>query len=136
MSKILLKNAKIVNENSIFESDVLLDGDFISRIDSDISDANARVIDLEGDLLLPGIIDDQVHFREPGLTHKGTIATESRAAIAGGITTFMEQPNTIPQTTTIEKLEEKFAIAAHASVPVVAFFKFQQLLSLLLLFAL
>lgn len=115
MSKILLKNAKIVNENSIFESDVLLDGDFIARIDSDISDANAKVIDLEGDLLLPGIIDDQVHFREPGLTHKGTIATESRAAIAGGITTFMEQPNTIPQTTTIEKLEEKFAIAAKDS---------------------
>ena len=107
MSRILLKNAKIVNENRIFESDVLLDGDFISRIDSDISDANAQVIDLEGDLLLPGVIDDQVHFREPGLTHKGTIATESRAAIAGGITTFMEQPNTNPQTTTIEKLEEK-----------------------------
>ncbi|WP_421808613.1 dihydroorotase [Flagellimonas sp.] len=112
MSRILLKNAKIVNENRIFESDVLLDGDFIFRIDSDISDANAQVIDLEGDLLLPGVIDDQVHFREPGLTHKGTIATESRAAIAGGITTFMEQPNTNPQTTTIEKLEEKFAMAA------------------------
>lgn len=112
MSRILLKNAKIVNENRIFESDVLLDGDFISRIDSDISDANAQVIDLEGDLLLPGVIDDQVHFREPGLTHKGTIATESRAAIAGGITTFMEQPNTNPQTTTIEKLEEKFAMAS------------------------
>ena len=80
MSRTLLKNAKIVNENRIFESDVLLDGDFISRIDTDISDANAKVIDLEGDLLLPGIIDDQVHFREPGLTHKGTIATESRAA--------------------------------------------------------
>ncbi|NVN17385.1 dihydroorotase [Muricauda sp. HICW] len=115
MSKILLKNAKIVNENSIFESDVLLDRDFISKIDSNISDGNAKVIDLEGDLLLPGVIDDQVHFREPGLTHKGTIATESRAAIAGGITTFMEQPNTIPQTTTIEKLEEKFAIAAKGS---------------------
>jgi len=115
MSKILLKNAKIVNENSIFESDVLVEGDFIARIDTDISDSNAKVIDLEGDLLLPGIIDDQVHFREPGLTHKGTIATESRAAIAGGITTFMEQPNTNPQTTTIKKLEDKFAIAAKDS---------------------
>lgn len=115
MSKILLKNAKIVNENSIFESDVLLEGDFIARIDTDISDPNAKVIDLEGDLLLPGIIDDQVHFREPGLTHKGTIATESRAAIAGGITTYMEQPNTNPQTTTIKKLEDKFAIAANDS---------------------
>lgn len=115
MSKILLKNAKIVNENSIFESDVLLEGDFIARIDTDISNPNAKVIDLEGDLLLPGIIDDQVHFREPGLTHKGTIATESRAAIAGGITTYMEQPNTNPQTTTIQKLEDKFAIAAKDS---------------------
>lgn len=115
MSKILLKNAKIVNENRVFESDVLLDGDFISRIDGDISDAHAKVIDLKGDLLLPGIIDDQVHFREPGLTHKGTISTESRAAIAGGITTYMEQPNTNPQTTTIEKLEEKMAIAAKDS---------------------
>jgi dihydroorotase len=115
MSKILLKNAKVVNENSIFETDVLLDGDFIARIDPNISDANAKVIDLDGDLLLPGVIDDQVHFREPGLTHKGNIATESRAAIAGGITTYMEQPNTNPQTTTIEKLEEKMAIAAKDS---------------------
>nr|WP_298924255.1 dihydroorotase [uncultured Allomuricauda sp.] len=112
MSRILLKNTKIVNENSIFETDVLLDGDFIARIDTDITDDIAKVIDLNGDYLLPGVIDDQVHFREPGLTHKGTIATESRAALAGGITTFMEQPNTNPQTTTIEKLEEKFAIAA------------------------
>ncbi|WP_222981918.1 dihydroorotase [Flagellimonas meishanensis] len=115
MSKTILKNAKVVNENTIFETDLLLDGDYIARIDADISDANAHVIDLKGDLLLPGIIDDQVHFREPGLTHKGTIATESRAAIAGGITTFMEQPNTNPQTTTIAKLEEKFAIAANSS---------------------
>ncbi|WP_420401055.1 dihydroorotase [Flagellimonas sp.] len=115
MSKTLLKNAKVVNENRIFETDILLDGELISRIDPDISDEHARVIDLKGDLLLPGIIDDQVHFREPGLTHKGSIATESRAAVAGGITTFMEQPNTNPQTTTIEKLEEKFAVAAKDS---------------------
>ncbi|TMU55442.1 dihydroorotase [Flagellimonas algicola] len=115
MSKTLLKNAKVVNENQIFETDILLDGALISRIDSDISDEHAQVIDLKGDLLLPGIIDDQVHFREPGLTHKGSISTESKAAIAGGITTFMEQPNTNPQTTTIEKLEEKFAVAAKDS---------------------
>lgn len=115
MSKTLLKNAKVVNENRIIETDVLLEGDFIGRIDADISDANAKVIDFNGDLLLPGVIDDQVHFREPGLTHKGTIATESRVAIAGGITTYMEQPNTNPQTTTIEKLEEKFAIASKDS---------------------
>ena len=115
MSKILLKNATIVNENKVFESDVLIDGEQISRIDRDISSENAKIIDLNGDLLLPGIIDDQVHFREPGLTHKGNIASESRAALAGGITTFMEQPNTNPQTTTIEKLEEKFTIAANSS---------------------
>lgn len=107
-----MKNAKVVNENRTFETDVLLEGDYIARMDADISDANASVVDLNGDVLLPGIIDDQVHFREPGLTHKGTIATESRAAIAGGITTFMEQPNTNPQTTTLEKLEEKFSIAS------------------------
>ena len=115
MSKILLKNATIVNENKVFESDVLIDGEQITRIDRDISSENAKIIDLNGDLLLPGIIDDQVHFREPGLTHKGNIASESRAALAGGITTFMEQPNTNPQTTTIEKLEEKFTIAANSS---------------------
>ena len=112
MPKTIIKNAKAVNENKIFETDVLLDGDFIERLDSDISDTNAKLIDLKGDLLLPGVIDDQVHFREPGLTHKGTIGTESRAALAGGITTFMEQPNTNPQTTTIQKLEEKFSIAS------------------------
>ena len=111
MKKILLKNAKIVNEGKIFESDVLLHNTIIERIDPNISDDTAQVVDLEGKLLMPGIIDDQVHFREPGLTHKGNIATESRAGLAGGITTFMEQPNTTPQTTTIEKLEAKFGIA-------------------------
>ncbi|MBT8301468.1 MAG: dihydroorotase, partial [Maribacter sp.] len=94
MGEILIKNAKIVNANKIFESDILLDNELIVRIDRDISNDNARVIDVDGNYLLPGIIDDQVHFREPGLTHKGDIASESRAAIAGGITSFMEQPNT------------------------------------------
>lgn len=115
MGKILLKNGKVINEGSISEYDVLVEGDYISKIASDISDANARVIDLKGNYILPGIIDDQVHFREPGLTYKGNIATESRAAIGGGITTFMEQPNTNPQTTTIKKLEEKFAMASQSS---------------------
>ncbi len=115
MKKILIKNAKAVNEEKQFETDVLLHGDFIERMDTDISSNTAEVIDFKGNLLLPGIIDDQVHFREPGLTHKGNIETESRAAIAGGITSFMEQPNTNPQTTTIEKLEEKFAMAAPSS---------------------
>ncbi len=115
MGKQLLKNVKLVNENRIAESDVLLENDLIVKVDRDISDANAKVFDLKGNHLLPGIIDDQVHFREPGLTHKGDIASESRAAVAGGITTFMEQPNTNPQTTTIEKLEEKFQMASRSA---------------------
>ncbi|CAM4235056.1 dihydroorotase [Zobellia nedashkovskayae] len=115
MGKVLIKNAKIVNENSTFESDVLLQDDLIVKIAVNISDDTAKVIDIKGKYLLPGVIDDQVHFREPGLTHKGDIASESRAAVAGGITTFMEQPNTIPQTTTIEKLEEKFEMGAKSS---------------------
>lgn len=115
MATLLLKHAQIVNEGKIREGDVLIFGDRIVRIDSDISSASAEVIDCAGKWLLPGIIDDQVHFREPGLTHKGTIASESRAAIAGGITSFMEQPNTQPQTTTIEALEDKFNRAARSS---------------------
>lgn len=114
-TRVLIKNAKIVNENRIYESDVLIEDDLIVKIGGSISDPTAKVIDASGRILLPGVIDDQVHFREPGLTHKGNIASESRAAVAGGITTFMEQPNTIPQTTTIEKLEEKFALAAETS---------------------
>ncbi|EAQ99895.1 dihydroorotase [Maribacter sp. HTCC2170] len=115
MGRVLIKNAKVVNENKIFESDVLLEDELIIKVEKDISDSNAKVINAEGNYLLPGVIDDQVHFREPGLTHKGDIASESRAAIAGGITSFMEQPNTNPQTTTIEKLENKFARAAETS---------------------
>ncbi len=110
MEKILLKNGTIVNEGVQTESDVLIEGERIVKIARDITSENAIIIDVEGLLILPGIIDDQVHFREPGLTHKGNIFSESRAAIAGGITSFMEQPNTIPQTTTIQKLEEKFAM--------------------------
>ena len=115
MGRVLIKNVNIVNENKVFESDILLDGEYIVKIDSAIGDSEAKVIDARGRYLLPGLIDDQVHFREPGLTHKGDIASESRAAIAGGITTYMEQPNTIPQTTTIDKLEEKFVRAAATS---------------------
>ncbi|GMN09846.1 dihydroorotase [Croceitalea sp. MTPC9] len=115
MRRMLIKNAKVVNEGKTFETDILLKDDFIEKIDADISDGNAKTIDVFGNYVLPGIIDDQVHFREPGLTRKGDIESESRAAIAGGITTFMEQPNTNPQTTTIEKLEEKFALASKSS---------------------
>lgn len=115
MGKIVLKNGTIVNEGIVQEKDILIVDDVISKIADDISDADAEVMDVAGMHILPGVIDDQVHFREPGLTHKGTIATESRAALAGGITTFMEQPNTTPQTTTIEKLEEKFATASNSA---------------------
>ena len=114
---VLIKNAKIVNEGEIFEGDILIENEYIKEVSSSISakSADVIVIDAEGNYVLPGAIDDQVHFREPGLTHKANIASESRAAIAGGITSFIEMPNTNPQTTTVEKLEEKFEIAAKTS---------------------
>ncbi len=113
MNTILIKNAKIVNEGQIIDGDILIENDIIKSIDSTISakSADVKVIDAEGNYVLPGAIDDQVHFREPGLTHKATIETESRAAVAGGVTSFIEMPNTNPQTTTVEKLEAKFKIA-------------------------
>ncbi|MBC2837908.1 dihydroorotase [Robiginitalea sp. SC105] len=115
MKKYLLTNARMVNEGKVTEGDLLIHGPYIERIGPQITTGGATIIDLRGAWLLPGLIDDQVHFREPGLTHKGDIASESRAAVAGGITSYMEQPNTIPQTTTIEKLEEKFALGARHS---------------------
>ena len=117
MSTILIRNAKIVNEGTIFEGDVLIENQFIAEIASKISakSSSTKIIDAEGNYLIPGIIDDQVHFREPGLTHKGTIFTESRAAVAGGITSFIEQPNTVPNATTQELLEEKYKIASEKS---------------------
>lgn len=117
LRKTLIKNAKIVNEGEIFSGDILIEGEFIKEIDSSISakSADMIVIDAEGKYVLPGAIDDQVHFREPGLTHKADIETESKAAIAGGITSYIEMPNTSPQTTTVEKLQEKFDIAARTS---------------------
>lgn len=112
----LIKNAKIVNENNIFLSDVLIENEIITEISTEIKTTeNIEIIDAEGKFLIPGFIDDQVHFREPGLTHKANIATESRAAVAGGITTFIEMPNTVPQATTQDLLEEKFKIAANDS---------------------
>lgn len=114
--KILIKNARIVNENQIFESDLLIDDDLISKIEKNISEEGTdRVIDASGKILIPGVIDDQVHFREPGLTHKGDIESESRAAVAGGITSYIEQPNTVPNAVTQELLEEKYRIAAEKS---------------------
>jgi len=116
MNKILIKNATIVNEDKIFESDLLIVNDIISQIDKNISKSNdCKIIDASGKILIPGLIDDQVHFREPGLTHKATINSESKAAVAGGITSFIEMPNTIPQTTTINELNKKFEIAHKSS---------------------
>ncbi|OIV43397.1 dihydroorotase [Flavobacterium johnsoniae] len=117
MNRILIKNAKIVNEGSIFEGDVLIENDLIVEVADSISlkTSNCIVIDAEGSYLMPGAIDDQVHFREPGLTHKGDIESESRAAVAGGITSFIEQPNTVPNAVTQEILEDKYQIAAEKS---------------------
>jgi len=114
---ILIKNAKIVNEGFVTEGDILIEGEYIKEIASSISAKSSEVlvVDVEGNYVFPGVIDDQVHFREPGLTHKGNIGSESRAAVAGGITSFIEMPNTNPQTTTVAKLEEKFEIAAKTS---------------------
>lgn len=124
---ILLKNAKIVNEGKIIHGHILIENEYISTIFS-LSDAIAvdeqtiEVIDVHNNYVFPGVIDDQVHFREPGLTHKADIYTESRAAIAGGITSFMEMPNTVPNTLTQELLEEKYSIAAKNSAANYSFF--------------
>ncbi|KAF2509853.1 dihydroorotase [Flavobacterium foetidum] len=117
MNRILIKNAKIVNEGAIFEGDVLIENDIIAEVADSISlkTSDCIVIDAEGNYLMPGAIDDQVHFREPGLTHKGDIESESRAAVAGGITSFIEQPNTVPNAVTQEILEEKYQIASQKS---------------------
>ncbi|MGL2965143.1 dihydroorotase [Flavobacterium sp. XGLA_31] len=117
MNTVLIKNAKIVNEGKIVEGDVLIENEFIVEIAESISpkSVDCKIIDAEGNYLIPGAIDDQVHFREPGLTHKGDIASESRAAVAGGITSFIEQPNTVPNAVTQEILEEKYQIAARTS---------------------
>lgn len=116
-------NALIVNEGKIEEADLLIEGEFISRIDKDLSSVPAsKTIDAQGLYLLPGLIDAQVHFREPGLTHKADIFTESRAAVAGGVTSFMEMPNTVPNTLTQELLEDKYQIAAAKSLANYSFF--------------
>ena len=116
MKRILIKNGILVNEDQQFAADVLVEGTYIAKIGTDLSHPHAEVIDARGGYIFPGVIDDQVHFREPGLTHKGCIASESRAAVAGGTTSFMEQPNTNPQTVTLEALEQKMAMGAASSV--------------------
>jgi dihydroorotase len=117
MNRILIKNAKIVNEGSIFEGDVFIEDKYIKEIAEKISpkSSDVKIIDAEGSYLIPGAIDDQVHFREPGLTHKGSIETESRAAVAGGVTSFIDQPNTVPNAVTQELLADKYTRAAEVS---------------------
>src|ERR1035437_8186560 len=127
MKDILIKDAKVVNEGKILrDTSILIHNGFIEKIFRDQVPANvlaqADVIDASGKFLLPGVIDDQVHFREPGLTHKGDIETESRAAIAGGVTSFMEMPNTIPKAVTQELLEQKFVRASEVSLTNYSFY--------------
>jgi dihydroorotase len=115
MNSYLIKNATIVNEGSSFVGDLLVENGIIKKIGSSITTNSMTVIDASGKYLIPGLIDDQVHFREPGLTHKATIDSESRAAVAGGITTFIEMPNTVPQATNQQLLQDKFNIAEKTS---------------------
>ncbi len=123
MKTILIKNAKLINEGEIFHADVFIKGNFIEKIERQgIAMPADIVINAEGKYLLPGLIDDQVHFREPGLTHKGEIYTEAKAAVAGGITSYMEMPNTSPAATTIELLEQKYDRAAQCSLANYSFF--------------
>ena len=112
MDKLLITNARLINEGEIRDADVLIAGERIEKISASIAaDANVEIIDAQGRYLMPGMIDDQVHFREPGLTAKGDLATESAAAAAGGITSFMDMPNVNPLTTTIEALADKYQLA-------------------------
>ena len=121
--KTVIKNACIVNEGKLLSGDILIKGERIEKIAACISTRSAvREINADGLFLLPGVIDDQVHFREPGLTHKGNLETESKAAIAGGITSFMDMPNTIPNTLTQELLEEKYQLAKQKSLANFSFF--------------
>ncbi|MDA3817899.1 MAG: dihydroorotase [Prolixibacteraceae bacterium] len=122
--KTLIYNATIINENQKTRGSVLIENEQIVDIltDNDVLPNDAHVIDATDLLLLPGVIDDQVHFRDPGLTHKADIYTEARAAVAGGVTSYMEMPNTIPQTTTIELLEEKFTKAGEKSLANFSFY--------------
>src|SRR5205809_7113586 len=123
MQKYVIKNIQVVNEGSIQTADVLLADKRIEKIAPTISVKHkVEEINGEGKYLLPGAIDDQVHFREPGLTHKATIYTEARAAVAGGITSFMEMPNTIPNALTQELLEDKYSIASKTSLANYSFF--------------
>ena len=119
----LIVNAQVVNENQVQYLDVIIENGHIKKIERDLQHVQAdRVIDAKGLFLMPGVIDDQVHFREPGLTHKANIYTESKAAVAGGVTSFMEMPNTVPNTLTQQLLEDKYQIGANTSLANYSFF--------------
>lgn len=120
--KYLIKSATVINEGTSEIKDVLIENERITKIANDISDDSAEVINAEGLWLIPGAIDDQVHFREPGLTHKGEIYTEAKAAVAGGVTSYMEMPNTIPNVFTQELLEDKYRRASEVSLSNYSFF--------------
>lgn len=120
--KFLIKNGTVINENKISTCDILIENDLIVKIEGDISDKSAQVIDAQNKWIIPGVIDDQVHFREPGLTHKATIASEAMAAVAGGTTSFMEMPNTKPACLTQELLADKYLIGANTSIANYSFF--------------
>ncbi len=121
--KTLITNAAIVNEGKTFLGNILIDGEIISKVsESEIKSSSEKTIDAKGKYLLPGIIDDQVHFREPGLTHKAEIYTEAKAAVAGGVTSYMEMPNTVPNTLTHELLEQKYKRASEVSLANYSFF--------------
>jgi dihydroorotase len=124
MNTLLLQGATIINEGKSFKGSVLIDGDKIKQIirQGDELPKAAKTIDITGKWIVPGAIDDQVHFREPGLTHKGDIYTEAKAAVAGGVTSYMEMPNTTPPTTTIEALEQKYQLAAEKSLANYSFY--------------
>ena len=123
MARVLIVNGKVINEQKVEEKDLLIEDDKISKIGNDLQHQKAdKVIDAKGLHIFPGLIDDQVHFREPGLTHKAEIFTESRAAVAGGITSFMEMPNTVPNTLTQELLQQKYDRAAQVSLANYSFF--------------
>jgi len=118
----LLKGGTVVNENKTFQADILIEDSEIVKIDKNISHSSAQEINIEGLHILPGIIDEHLHFREPGYAHKGTIASETTAAIAGGVTSFMEMPNTNPAALTQEILQDKYDIAAHSSLANYSFY--------------
>ena len=113
MNKLLIKNATIINENKRSLKDIYIEGEYIKEINTHIDlDDEVETINAKGLLVIPGMIDDQVHFREPGLTHKGDISSESMAAVAGGVTSYIEMPNTSPNTTTIQEFNKKISIAS------------------------